>query len=341
MSHVTVSPVIWERRNGFKIGAAERIHIMERLPDKNSSPVDLFSGTGLAINEIMIEAHDLRRTFGNKEAVAGISFTARRGEIFGLLGPNGAGKTTTIRMLTGQIDPSGGSAVVAGCDVVKERAQLKERIGVVFEEQNLYERLSARLNLEFSCWLYGLPKSRVDEVLDLVRLRDRAKDRVRTFSNGMRQRLMIARALLHRPPMLFLDEPSRGLDPISAREVRQTVKQLSESGTTILLTTHLMDEADQLCQRVAFIVNGRLVANDTPRNLKLAHGQRALLVTLAEDRSSQNGSASFCEMTLSLDDPVDQQRLTTWMAQDKVRAIHSNEATLEEVFIEVAGVRPA
>jgi len=291
--------------------------------------------------ELMIEAHDLWRTFGSKEAVAGISFTTRRGEIFGLLGPNGAGKTTTIRMLTGQIDPSSGSAVVAGCDVVKERTPLKERIGVVFEEQNLYERLSAQLNLQFSCWLYGLPESRVDEVLDLVRLRDRAKDKVRTFSNGMRQRLMIARALLHRPPLLFLDEPSRGLDPISAREVRQTIKQLSDAGTTILLTTHLMDEADQLCQRVAFIVNGRLVANDTPRNLKLAHGQRALLVTLAEDPGSQNGNGSFREMTLSLDDPADQQCLATWMAQDKVRAIHSREATLEEVFIEVAGVRPA
>jgi len=291
--------------------------------------------------ELMIEAQDLRRNFSSKEAVAGISFTTRRGEIFGLLGPNGAGKTTTIRMLTGQIDPSSGSAVVAGCDVVKERTRLKERIGVVFEEQNLYERLSARLNLQFSCWLYGLPESRVDEVLDLVRLRDRAKDKVRTFSNGMRQRLMIARALLHCPPLLFLDEPSRGLDPISAREVRQTIKQLSEAGTTILLTTHLMDEADQLCQRVAFIVNGRLVANDTPRNLKLAHGQRALLVTLAGDPGSQNGNSALCEMTLSLDDPADQQRLATWMTQDKVRAIHSREATLEEVFIEVAGVRPA
>ncbi len=291
--------------------------------------------------ELMIEAQDLRRNFSSKEAVAGISFTTRRGEIFGLLGPNGAGKTTTIRMLTGQIDPSSGSAVVAGCDVVKERTRLKEHIGVVFEEQNLYERLSARLNLQFSCWLYGLPESQADEVLDLVRLRDRAKDKVRTFSNGMRQRLMIARALLHRPPLLFLDEPSRGLDPISAREVRQTIKQLSDAGTTILLTTHLMEEADLLCQRVAFIVNGRLVANDTPRNLKLAHGQRALLVTLGGDPDSQNGNSALREMALSLDDPADQQRLAAWMAQDKVRAIHSREATLEEVFIEVAGIRPA
>ena len=291
------------------------------------------------ILDIMIEAHDLRRAFKHKEAVAGISFTARRGEIFGLLGPNGAGKTTTIRILTGQIDPSGGSAMVAGCDVVKDRARLKERIGVVFEEQNLYERLSARNNLAFSCWLYGLPESRADEVLDLVQLRDRAKDHVSTFSNGMRQRLMIARALLHRPPMLFLDEPSRGLDPISARDIRLAIKQLSEEGITILLTTHLMDEADQLCQQVAFIVNGKIVANDTPRNLKLTHGERVLTVTLTEH--GQNGHSALQDMTIKLDDPADQQRLSVWMAQDRVLAIHSHEATLEEVFIEVAGVRPA
>ncbi len=245
------------------------------------------------ILSLMIEAHDLRRAFRHKEAVAGISFTARRGEIFGLLGPNGAGKTTTIRILTGQIDPSGGSAMVAGCDVVKDRARLKERIGVVFEEQNLYERLSARNNLAFSCWLYGLPESRADEVLDLVQLRDRAKDHVSTFSNGMRQRLMIARALLHRPPMLFLDEPSRGLDPISARDIRLAIKQLSEEGITILLTTHLMDEADQLCQRVAFIVNGKIVANDTPRNLKLTHGERGFAGHDHQTARSRRSATSF------------------------------------------------
>ena len=292
-------------------------------------------------SELMIEARDLRREFGNTVAVAGISFQARRGTIFGLLGPNGAGKTTTIRMLTGQIDPSGGSATVAGCDVVKDRAQLKERIGVVFEEQNLYERLSARLNLEFSCWLYGLPASRADETLELVHLRDRAKDPVRAYSNGMRQRLMIARALLHKPPLLFLDEPGRGLDPISAREVRAVIKQLSEEGTTILLTTHLMEEADLLCQQVAFIANGKIVANDTPRSLKLAHGQRALSVTLASDAQAHNGAESFNETTINPDNPADQQKLAQWMAQSKVLAIHSREATLEEVFIEVAGVRPS
>lgn len=285
--------------------------------------------------EIMIEARDLCRSFGTKAVVKEISFSVRSGEIFGLLGPNGAGKTTTIRMLTGQIDPTSGSAQVAGCDVVKERAQLKQCIGVVFEDQNLYERLSAQLNLEFSCWLYGLPKQRVDEVLTLVGLRERAKDRVSTFSNGMRQRLMIARALLHHPPVLFLDEPGRGLDPISARAIRQTIKQLSQEGVTILLTTHLMDEADQLCQRVAFIVDGHIVANDTPRNLKLAHGQPLLAVTL-----QSCDHEAFEDITLNVDNLHDQQELCQLMTQGRIRALHTHEASLEEVFLAVAGVNP-
>lgn len=291
----------------------------------------------LAANDLMIEATNLRRTFKNTEAVRGISFSVRRGQIFGLLGPNGAGKTTTIRMLTGQIAPSGGCATVAECDIVRDHQRLKGRIGVVAEEQNLYERLSARNNLRFSCWLYNLPESRVEEVLDLVHLRDRAKEPVRAFSNGMRQRLLIARALLHRPPVLFLDEPSRGLDPISARDVRGAIEQLSQEGMTILLTTHLLEEADQLCQYVAFINHGSIVANDTPRNLKLAHGQRTLVITVGD----RQDTSPFTEVTLSIDDPVDQARLAQLMAQGKVQSIHSQEATLEEVFIEIAGIRPA
>ncbi|HZO75910.1 MAG TPA: ABC transporter ATP-binding protein [Ktedonobacteraceae bacterium] len=287
--------------------------------------------------EFMIEAHDLHRAFGKKEAVAGISFNVRHGEIFGFLGPNGAGKTTTIRMLTGQIEPSSGSARVAGYDVVKERQQLKKRIGIVFEEQNLYDRLSARLNLEFACWLYNIPKSRIDEVLELVRLRDRAKEPIRTFSNGMKQRIMIARALLHKPQVLFLDEPSRGLDPIAAHEVRQTITQLSREGITILLTTHLMEEADQLCQHVAFIVNGHIVANDTPRNLKLAHGQRTVVVTLTENQPS-NGTGALVEKELAMDSSTDQAQLAEWLRLGTVRAVHSDEASLEDVFIKVAGV---
>jgi ABC-2 type transport system ATP-binding protein len=285
--------------------------------------------------ELMIEAHQLRRTFGQRQAVADLSFSVRRGEIFGLLGPNGAGKTTTIRLLSGQIIPDSGWARVAGCDVARDRLRLKQRIGVVFEEQNLYERLSARANLRFSCWLYGLPEKRIDEVLTLVDLRDRAREPVGKFSQGLKQRLLIARALLHQPSVLFLDEPGRGLDPISAHTVRQVIRQLSEAGTTILLTTHLMEEADQLCQRVAFIVNGRLVANDTPRHLKLQHGKRLLQVTLEEQRDH---SQRLCDITLKLDDVDDQQRLTRWLSEGRVCALHTQEASLEEVFFHVAGV---
>ena len=289
--------------------------------------------------EVTIDVRDLRRSFGATEAVAGISFRVERGEIFGLLGPNGAGKTTTIRMLTGQITPSGGSATVAGCDVVRERQRLKERIGVVFEDQNLYDRFSAQQNLAVSCWIYGLPEKRADEVLDLVRLRDRAKEPVGTFSHGMRQRLMIARALLHRPPVLFLDEPTQGLDPIAAREVRQIIEEQRQAGTTILLTTHLLEEADQLCRRVAFINRGHIVANDTPRHLELAHGKRTLVVTLGGDSPGTASKSELHDITLSMDDPQDQARLAQLMTQGGVQAIHSQEATLEDVFFDVAGVR--
>lgn len=150
---------------------------------------------------------------------------------------------------------------------------------------------------------------------------------------------MIARALLHRPPVLFLDEPGRGLDPISAREVRGAIEQLSREGMTILLTTHLLEEADQLCQRVAFINQGRIVANDTPRNLKLAHGQRTLVASLTNQDANGDPGAST-EITLRMDDSNDQARLAQLMAEGRVQAVHSQEATLEEVFIKIAGVRP-
>jgi ABC-2 type transport system ATP-binding protein len=160
---------------------------------------------------------------------------------------------------------------------------------------------------------------------------------VRVFSNGMKQRLLIARALLHRPLVLFLDEPSRGLDPIAAREVRRVIEQLSREGMTILLTTHLLEEADQLSHRVAFINQGRIVACDSPRNFKLAHGRRALLVTLGRPDQQE----SLCEQTLNMEIPTDLARLSEWLEQGQVRAVHSQEATLEEVFLEIAGVRPA
>jgi ABC-2 type transport system ATP-binding protein len=219
-----------------------------------------------------IEVHELTRHFNGLRAVDGISFNVERGVIFGFLGPNGAGKTTTIRMLTGQLLPTSGTAKVAGYDVVSERQQLKPRIGVVFDSQNLYERMSARENLRFYARLYRINRKRVDEVLAEVGLYERAGEKVQKYSNGMKQRVVIARALLHKPEVLFLDEPTRGLDPHIARDIRGLVAQLAKGGMTVFLTTHYMEEADQLCQWVAFLDRGQIAALDTPARLKADYG---------------------------------------------------------------------
>jgi ABC-2 type transport system ATP-binding protein len=219
-----------------------------------------------------IQTENLVREYDGRRAVDGLTFTVEQGEIFGFLGPNGAGKTTTIRMLTGQLRPTSGTAAVMGCDVVEQREAMKPQIGVVFDSQNLYLRLSARDNLKFYARLYRVKKARIEEVLEQVGLRDRAKDKVETYSNGMTQRLLIARALLHTPAVLFLDEPTRGLDPNVAREIRKLVSRLSEKGMTVFLTTHYMEEADQLSHRVAIIDKGKIVALDSPDKLKQKHG---------------------------------------------------------------------
>jgi len=215
-----------------------------------------------------IEAHLLRRDYKDLRAVDQISFAVDPGEIFGFLGPNGAGKTTTIKMLTGQLRPTAGSASVAGWDIVDQRDQLKSCIGVVFEYQNIYERLSARDNLLFSARLYGVARERVDQVLEIVELAERANQKAKKLSNGMKQRLLIARALLHEPEIIFLDEPTKGLDPGVARAIRKLISDLAQQGVTIFLTTHYMEEADQLSDRVAILDQGRIVALNTPNQLK-------------------------------------------------------------------------
>ena len=220
-----------------------------------------------------IEVRNLTRDYNGLRAVDNVSFQVESGEVFGFLGPNGAGKTTTIRVLTGQLRPTSGSARVAGCDVVTDRGRLKPQIGVVFEYQNLYERLSGRDNLAFIARLYGVRKARVQGALEQVGLAERARDRVKTYSNGMKQRLLIARALLHEPKVLFLDEPTRGLDPNMARDIRAIVAGLAREGVTIFLTTHYMEEADQLSSRVAIVDQGCIVALDRPEKLKAEHGE--------------------------------------------------------------------
>ena len=276
-----------------------------------------------------IEVDGLSRTFNGLQAVNRISFTVEAGEVFGFLGHNGAGKTTTIRMLSGQLRPTAGVARVAGCDVTTEQERLKPLVGVVSENQNLYERMSGRENLAFAARLYGAHPGGIDEVLRQVGMLERANDSVKHYSNGMKQRLLIARALLHHPRIIFLDEPTRGLDPVVAREIRRLVVQLSTQGVTIFLTTHYMEEADELCRRVAFLSEGHIVALDTPDNLKLAHGQKSLKATLDGGQT----------LTISLDDEVAGKQLEELVSGGRLRTLHSTEATLEEVFIQIAGRR--
>jgi ABC-2 type transport system ATP-binding protein len=240
-----------------------------------------------------IEAHGLWRTYRTStgvirrraldvEAVRGVSFEVAEGELFGLLGPNGAGKTTTIKMLITLLIPTGGSARVLGLDVVKDAREVRKRIGYVFGgERGLYERLSAFDNLRYFAELYAVPareqRARIAELLELVGLAGREKERVEGYSRGMRQRLHIARGLLHDPPVVFLDEPTIGVDPVGARELRATIAGLTDAGKTVLLTTHYMFEADELCDRIAVINKGEIVAEGTPRNLKETVADRTVV----------------------------------------------------------------
>jgi ABC-2 type transport system ATP-binding protein len=232
----------------------------------------------------VVEAHDLHRTYRTStgvlrrrwksiEAVRGVSFEIQEGELFGLLGPNGAGKTTTIKMLITLLIPTSGAARVLGYDVVKDAREVRKRIGYVFGgERGVYERLSGYDNLRYFAELYGVPpktiRPRIESLLDLVGLTGREQERAEGYSRGMKQRLHIARGLLHDPPVVFLDEPTIGLDPVGARELRSTIASLAEAGKTILLTTHYMFEADALCDRIAVINRGKIVAHGTPADLK-------------------------------------------------------------------------
>src|SRR5438128_4961746 len=232
----------------------------------------------------VIEAENLVRTYRTStgtirrkslevEAVRGVSFEVGEGELFGLLGPNGAGKTTMIKMLITLLIPTSGSARVLGHDVVKEAREVRKRIGYVFGgERGVYERLSGYDNLRYFAELYGVPakiqKARIEELLELVGLKGREHERAEGYSRGMKQRLHVARGLLHDPEAPFLDEPTLGLDPVGARGVRATIASLTEAGKTVLLTTHYMFEADALCDRIAVIASGKIVAQGTPAELK-------------------------------------------------------------------------
>lgn len=251
----------------------------------------------------VIEVKDLVRDFVvgeglfNKKkrvihAVKGISFNVEKGEIFGLLGQNGAGKTTTIKMLITMLAPTSGTCKVFGYDTFGQEKMIRDRINFVFGgEYGLYRRLSARDNLKYFANLYKIPKttrdSRIDELLELVGLSDRADTRVETFSKGMTQRVQIARGLINNPEILFMDEPTIGLDPIGAEMLRKTIVEVNNLGTTVLLTTHNMYEADELCGRIAIIKEGELITLDTPANIKGKLAQKTSFTVEVDGDSSK------------------------------------------------------
>jgi ABC-type multidrug transport system ATPase subunit len=282
------------------------------------------------MTEVAISVEGARFSYGEREVLKGVTFQVGRGEVLGFLGPNGAGKSTTIRMLTGQLRPSSGQVRMLGRDVTAERSTVMARVGVSFEEKNLYPSMTGEENLRFFGRLYGVANPDVRALLALVGLETRGRDMVAGYSKGMRQRLMIARALVHDPDVLLLDEPTDGLDPVSAQAVRDVIRARVAAGNAVLLTTHDMHEADELSNRVAFINEGEIYALDTPERLKLAHGSRSVKVRMRDGDGVR-------EQAVPLDGAAAGAAVAALMASGEVITIHTAEATLEEVFIRMTG----
>ncbi|MEE8582618.1 MAG: ABC transporter ATP-binding protein [Dehalococcoidales bacterium] len=281
--------------------------------------------------EQAISAEGLTYRYGKLVAVDHISFSVAEGEIMGFLGPNGAGKSTTVKMLTGQLVPGEGKATLFGRDITKNLEKVQGEIGVSFEVTNLYEAMSAEENLKLFARLFGVQSFDASALLKRVGLGGREKDRVETYSKGMKQRLMVARSLVNRPRLLFLDEPTEGLDPASAESIRNIIREERERGATVFLTTHDMLEADRLSDRVAFINQGKIVALDTPRNLKQQYGKRALKAEVAGEGNRLENRE------IILDRPETARDIENLFNKERVVTVHSEEASLEDIFIRITG----
>jgi fluoroquinolone transport system ATP-binding protein len=264
-------------------------------------------------------------------AVRGMDFTVGKGEIFGFLGPSGAGKSTTQKILTGLLTGHGGSISVWGKDPAAWGAAYYERVGVSFELPNHYQKLTALENLRFFASLYDRPTVDPLALLESVGLAEHANTRVGKFSKGMAMRLVFVRALLHDPDLLFLDEPTSGLDPTNARRLREIVLQKKAEGKTVFLTTHDMATADALCDRVAFVVDGRIVAMDSPRELKIQRSQRRVRVEF------RDADAVVNQREFPLDGLADNSEFADLVRHHRVETIHSKEASLDDVFTETTG----
>lgn len=303
---------------------------------------------------VALHIQNLTRRFNDLVAVNNISFDIGHGEIFGLLGPNGAGKTTTLSMLSTMLKPTSGSATITGIDIEQDEDGVRKSIGIVFQDQSLDEELTAWENMDFHARLYRIPadtqNQRITELLRLVELEDRKNDIVKTFSGGMRRRLEIARGLLHHPSVLFLDEPTLGLDPQTRNHLWQYIATLArEKGITIILTTHYMEEADRLCTRVAIMDHGKIIALDTPKNLKDGIGgdvitiqstdPDAIIAALTEpwiSRMEQHNN----EVIITLQNA--EQHVSTIVThlntkQVPIESIAIHKPTLEDVFLTFTG----
>jgi ABC-2 type transport system ATP-binding protein len=304
-----------------------------------------------------VDVVDLRKTYpGPVEAVRAITFSVGRGEIFGLLGPNGAGKTTTVGILTTVVRPSGGRAMVAGHDVQRDPLKVRQAIGVVFQDSVLDADFTARENLRLHARLWRVEngEARVQRLLDAVGLAERANESVRAFSGGMRRRLEIARGLLARPAVLFLDEPTLGLDPIARRDLWQVVRALrDEYGVSILLSTHYLEEAQGICDRVAIIDGGRIIAEGEPLELVRRHGAEVAEVTVHGDPGRVRealerldvGTATAAAETVTLVSALERSQLAAQvnalaLEELGVKTVTTRAATLNDVFLQLtdAGV---
>lgn len=282
------------------------------------------------MNNPAIDVCGLIKRYGDQEVVRSISFAVEKGEIFGFLGPNGAGKTTSIRMIIGEIPASGGQISVLGHPVPAELPAIKKLIGVVPDYQNLYDRLSVRQNLEFFAALNHVPAAEIDKVLEEVFLTEHQAKACKDLSRGLRQRALIARGLLHKPEVFFLDEPTSALDPHSAKLIRDLVLKLKNGGTTVFLTTHYMEEADMLCDRLAIMNRGTIVACGSPEHLKKQFGRRSARVEIL--RADKPETLEF-----SIDDAEQKEKLAQTLNSSRILTIHTMEAKLEEVFMKVTG----
>jgi len=306
---------------------------------------------------VIIETRGLTKRFGDVQAVAGVDFDVHEGELFGFLGPNGAGKTTTINILTGLARPDSGEILISGINCAKNPKAAQHLLGIVPDESNLYPELTGFENLCFCAALYGMRKTerqtRARELLDKFGLADAADRRFSGYSRGMKRKLTIAAGIIHNPPILFLDEPTTGIDVVSARQIRQLIKDLHRAGTTIFITTHYIEEAERLCDRIAFIVRGRIVQTDTVANLmQPVRGIHSMLISVSNSGANLCGelaaafpahnfySVSSEQIRVESAEPVSVGPIVRFMEDKGVEVSEARklQPSLEDVFVRITGV---